>query len=104
MTEQLDVVLFAALERWWQANRVPLAARGVTGTLQGPLEAAGMDPVYILHLDSEHLEAEAHLFRGGTLLLHGLDKHAGGGIESGSVEVGDADGLTTALAQLAARA
>jgi hypothetical protein len=34
----------------------------------------GMDPVYLLRLDSVRAEAEATLFRGETLLLATLDK------------------------------
>lgn len=75
MTEQLDVLLSAALQRWWNANRSALAARGVIATLQGRYDALGMDPIYILHMDSEHRETEALLFRGGTVLFQGVDKH-----------------------------
>lgn len=62
-------MLFAALERWWQASPEPLMRRGVAGTLQGPFEAPGMDPVYFLRLGSDRREAQAALFRGGILLL-----------------------------------
>jgi hypothetical protein len=66
VTDPRDAILFAAVERWWQANRELLVRRGVAATLQGPLDAPGMDPVYIFHLDSERREAEAVLFRGGS--------------------------------------
>src|ERR1700730_12639341 len=101
MTESLDTILFAAVERWWQANREPLLSRGVTATLQGPLEAPGMDPVYILHLDSERREAEALLFRGGILLISGFDKRSMAEIESSSVDAAAEDDITTALASFA---
>ena len=65
-----------ALERWQESNRVPLFKRGVIVTLHGPFEALGMDPVYVLHLDSDSREAEASLFRKGILLLAGFDKES----------------------------
>jgi hypothetical protein len=68
MAEQNDPVLFAAVERWWQVNREPLAARGVVTSLLGPRDEPGMDPVYILQLASERAEAQVPLFRGGPLL------------------------------------
>jgi hypothetical protein len=58
VTGQPDVLLFAALERWWDTNRSALATQGMTGTLQGPFDALGMDPVYILRMDSERRETE----------------------------------------------
>jgi hypothetical protein len=69
VTEPLDLLLPAALV---EASRSLLAARGVTATLQGPFDAPGMDPVYILHMDSEHRETEVCLFRGGTVLFDGF--------------------------------
>jgi hypothetical protein len=103
MAEQRDAILFAAIESWWEVNRESLAARGVVAALQRPLEAPGMDPVYILHLDSERAESEAVLFRGGILLLNGFDKHAAREIVSSSVDAATEDSLTAALAGLADR-
>jgi hypothetical protein len=69
VADEADVMLFTALERWWDASRSSLAARGVTAALEGPFEALGMDPVYILHMDSERRETEVLLFRGGIVLF-----------------------------------
>jgi hypothetical protein len=104
VAEHRDAVLFATIERWREFNREPLAGRGVAATLQGPFEAQGMDPVYILHLDSERAESEAVLFRGGILLVNGFDKRAAKEIVSSSVDGATEEGLTAALASLAERA
>jgi hypothetical protein len=82
---------------------VPLLKRGVTATLHGPFEGPGMDPVYILHLDSGSREAEASLFRGGTLLLAGFYKGSAEA-ETSSIEVASEGELTTLLANVAERA
>jgi hypothetical protein len=103
MTGDLDAILFTALERWWETNREPLMRRGVTGTLQGPLEAPGMDPVYFLRLESDRWEAEASLFRGGILLLAGFDKKTAE-IENSSIEATAGSDLIAALAGFAERA
>ena len=104
VTEQPDVLLFAALERWWNVNRSALATHGVIATLQGPLDAPGMDPVYILRMDSERRETEVILFRGGTVLFEGFDKHTLARILGSFVEVNSGDDLTDALARFAERA
>ena len=104
VTEQADVLLFAALERWWDTSRSALAARGVTATLQGPFDALGMDPVYILHMDSERREADVLLLRGGIVLFEGFDKHALTTIQESSVEVSSGDDLADALDRFTERA
>jgi hypothetical protein len=104
VTEQLDVLLSAALQRWVITNRSALATRGVIVTLQGPFDAPGMDPIYILRMDSEHRETEAVLFRGGTVLFDGIDKHTTARIQGSSVEVSSAAGLADALGRFAERA
>jgi hypothetical protein len=104
VTEQADVLLFAALQRWWDTSRTALAARGVTATLQGPFDALGMDPVYILHMDSERSEADVLLFRGGIVLFEGFDKHALTTIRESSVEVSSGDDLVDALDRFTERA
>ncbi len=43
MTEQLDVLLSAALQRWWYGSRLALATRRVIATLQRPFDALGME-------------------------------------------------------------
>lgn len=69
----------------------------MTATLEGPFEALGMDPVYILHMDSERRETEVLLFRGGLVLFQCLDKHALAEVQGSSVEVTSEDGLADAL-------
>jgi hypothetical protein len=49
-------------------------------------------------------EAEAALFRGGTLLLSGFDKHTATEIVTSSVEAATEDDLIAALASFAERA
>lgn len=104
VTEQLDVLLSSALQRWLITSRPALAARGVIVTLQGPFDAPGMDPIYILHMNSEHRETEVLLFRGGTVLFDGIDKQTTARIQAGSVEVTSAEGLADALGRFAERA
>jgi hypothetical protein len=72
--EDLDARLAAALDGWVVDNREALVARGVKVVLDGPHDPMGMDPVYLLRLDSARAESEATLFRGGTLLLATVDK------------------------------
>ena len=103
MTEPLDLLLPAALERWWKASRSSLAARGVIASLKGPFDAPGMDPVYILRMDSEHRETEVCLFRGGTVLFNGFDKHQAAKVDSGSAEMSSEHDLAGLLARLAER-
>jgi hypothetical protein len=103
VAEQNDPVLFAAVERWWQVNREPLAARGVVTSLLGPRDEPGMDPVYILQLASERAEAQVSLFRGGLLLRSRLDKRTATDIVSNSIEAVTEDDVTAALAHLAER-
>jgi hypothetical protein len=104
MTAQPDVLLFAALERWWNTHRSALATHGVTGMLQGPFDAPGMDPVYILRMDSERRETEVILFPGGTVLFEGFDKDTLARIQGSWVEVNTGDDLAAALARFAERA
>jgi len=104
VTEQLDVLLFAALERWQNASRPALAAREVIATLQGPFDAPGMDPVHLLRLISQRSETEVRLFRGGSVLIGRFDKHTDAGIRSTSMEVGSGDDLMAALSLFAANA
>jgi hypothetical protein len=99
--ERRDAILFAAIERWWEVNRESLAGCAVAATLRGPFESPGMDPVYILHLESEGAESEAVLFRGGILLLQGFDKRAAKEIASSSVDAATEEALTAALFSLA---
>jgi hypothetical protein len=103
VTKPLDLLLPAALERWWKASRSLLAARGVTATLQGRFDAPGMDPVYILHMDSEHRETVVCLFQGGTVLFDGFDKQHAAKVDGGSAEVGSEHDLVGLLARLAER-
>jgi len=103
VTEPLDLLLPAALERWWKASRSLLAAREVTATLQGPFDAPGMDPVYILDMDSEHRETEVCLFQGGTVLFDGFDKHHAAKVDVGFAEVSSEHELVGLLARLAER-
>ncbi len=72
--KDLDVRLAATLNAWVIGNREALTARGVHILLDGPHDPIGMDPVYLLRLDSARAEAEAVLFLGGTVLLATLDK------------------------------
>jgi hypothetical protein len=104
VTEQADVLLCAALERWWNTSRSALAAQGVTATLRGPFDAPGMDPVYILHTDSERRETEVVLFRGGIVLFEGFDKRALMTIQGSSVKVSRGDDLADVLGRFAERA
>jgi hypothetical protein len=71
----LDARLAASVERWVDAHREGLLARGVMLRLDGPNQPNGtMDPVYLLRLDGIRAEAEAVLFEGGMLLLATFDK------------------------------
>ena len=63
----------------------------------------GMDPVYILHMDSEHRETEVCLFQGGTVLFDGFDKHHAAKVDVGSAEVSSEHELVGLLARLAER-
>jgi hypothetical protein len=101
MAEQNDPVLFAVVERWWQINREPLAARGVVTSLLGPRDEPGMDPVYILQLASERAEAQASLFRGGLLIRSRFYKRTATEIVSNSIAAVTEDDITAALAHLA---
>jgi len=69
-----DAANFAAMTAWVAGNNNELERRGIAVLLDGPFEALGMDPVYILKLESSEGEAEACLFRGGTQLMAHLDK------------------------------
>ena len=64
-----DEGLAAAFADWVREHRHELAERGVRVELEGPFDPMGMDPHYLLRLRSSGNEAEASLFRGGTLLL-----------------------------------
>jgi hypothetical protein len=101
VTDGLDGILFQEIERWWDANRASLAAGGTVAVLQGPFEAVGMDPVYIVRLDSGHREAEAHLFRGGILLLYSLGRNEPVGVENDAVDITSAGELTETLDRFA---
>jgi hypothetical protein len=103
MAEQNDPVLFAAVERWWQINREPLAVRGVVTSLLGPSDEPGMGPVYILRLASNRAEAQASLFRGGLLLRSRFDKRTATEVVSNSIAAVTEDDITAALAHLAER-
>jgi hypothetical protein len=103
MTEQNDRVLFAAVERWWQVSRQPLAARGVATHLLGPRDEPGTGPVYILRLAGERAGAQASLFRGGLLLRSRFGKRTATEIVSNSVAAVTEDDITAALAYLAER-
>jgi hypothetical protein len=71
-----DERLAVALAEWARDRREELAERGVRVELEGPFDSMGMDPVYLLRLCSSGNEAEATLFRGGTLLLATSDDKA----------------------------
>jgi hypothetical protein len=103
VADQLDAVLFQALEGWWQAIEQDLATRGVAASLQGPLEAPGMDPVFILHLETDRWEKEACLFRGGLLLLSCLNKMTAEN-ENSSINAATTEDLIVGLDELAGRA
>lgn len=62
-----------------------------------------MNPVYILHIDSDHRETEVSLFRGGTVLFDGFDKRTLTRIQGSSVEVNSGDDLADVLARFAER-
>ena len=62
-----------------------------------------MDPVYILHMDSEHRETEVCMFQGGTVLFDGFDKHHAAKVDVGSAEVSSEHELVGLLARLAER-
>ncbi len=64
-----------ALAAWVAAEREQLEGREVRVEVDGPHDPVGMDPVYILRLRTGN-EAEAVLFRGGTLLLATYDEAA----------------------------
>jgi hypothetical protein len=101
VARQPGMLLPAALERWCNASRSALAARGVTATPRGPSDAPGMDPVYILRLDSDRRETEVSLFREGTILISGFDKHTLERIPGSAVQVSSGDDLVATLARSA---
>ncbi len=71
-----DERLSTALAEGVRDHRQELAQRGVRVEVEGPFDPMGMDPVYLLRLRGSGNEAEASLFRGGTLLLATYDDEA----------------------------
>jgi hypothetical protein len=57
--ESLDLELGSTLGAWADAHASSLAL-----DLEGPLDAPGMDPTWILRISGASLEAEVHLFYG----------------------------------------
>lgn len=100
IVDDLDERLAASLDAWVASNRDALIARGVQVVLDGPHDPMGMDPVYLLRLDSARAEAEATLFRGGTVLLATLDKTSKT-VRQGHVDASQERDLTEALTRLA---
>lgn len=100
VVDDLDERLAATLAAWVASNRDALTARGVQVVLDGPHDPMGMDPVYLLRLDSPRAEAEATLFRGGTVLLATVDK-ARRTVQQGHVDASEGRDVTEALARLA---
>jgi hypothetical protein len=59
--------IVAAVERWRCDRAGALDAEGATLTVEGPFDAPGMDPVYILRLERSPIEIVVFVFRGGVL-------------------------------------
>ncbi|MGX6605786.1 hypothetical protein ACWKSP_27180 [Micromonosporaceae bacterium Da 78-11] len=57
--ESQDLELGSALSSWAESHSGSLSM-----TLQGPLDAPGMDPTWLLHLTGRLIEAEVVLFYG----------------------------------------
>lgn len=95
-----DERLATALAQWARDHREKLAARGVRVEVEGPFDPMGMDPVYLLRLRSSGNEAEASLFRGGTLLLATYDD-AATDVRQSHVEAVAPSDVTAALTALA---
>ena len=95
-----DGALETALAEWAHKQREPLAKRGVQLELDGPFDPVGMDPVYLLRLRGSGNEAEASLFRGGTLLLATFDD-AATEVRESHIEAVMAADVTAALSALA---
>jgi hypothetical protein len=104
VTEQLDVLLSAALQRWVITNRSALATRGVIVTLQGPFDAPGIDPFTSSAWTASTAKQKQSYSRGGTVLFDGIDKHTTARSQGSSVEVSSAAGLADALGRFAERA
>jgi hypothetical protein len=59
--------IIAAMEQWRRDRTGVLQAAGTALTVEGPFEAPGMDPVYILRLEQPAMEIDVAVFRGGIL-------------------------------------
>lgn len=98
-----DEGLLRAAERWVQENRDDLVERGVDVRVSRPHDPVGMDPVYVVGLNSEHAEAEASLFRGGTILLAGYVKSTATAMDPWHVDASSPGQVHAALTDLATR-
>ncbi len=97
-----DAANFEAMTKWVAVAKCPGDLVGVAVALDGPFEALGMDPVYLLRLDSACGEAEASLFRGGTQLMVHVDK-VSLEVWQGHVDAATPTEITAALTALANR-
>ncbi len=95
-----DERLARALAAWVATEREQLEGREVRLNVDGPYDPVGMDPVYILRLRSSGKEAEAVLFRGGTLLLATYDE-AAAEVRESHVDAASPEEVKAALTALA---
>jgi hypothetical protein len=98
-----DSTLLRAAEAWVGSNTAALDRRGVSVHVSGPHDPCGMDPVYVVGLDSARAEVEARLFRGGTVLLAGYAKSEAAELEQWHAQVETAQGVLDVLDELAGR-
>ncbi|TDC04058.1 hypothetical protein E1267_23985 [Nonomuraea longispora] len=59
--------IVAAVEQWRRDRAGVLEAEGISLGVEGPFEAPGIDPVYILRLERPPVEIHVCVFRGGVL-------------------------------------
>ncbi|MBG0813803.1 hypothetical protein [Planomonospora sp. ID82291] len=95
-----DEPTVAAVERWRRDRSEALAADGITLTVEGPFDAPGMDPVYILQMERASIECVVAVFRGGTLDVTRVDWDDQS-LEQEGVQVSSAVELAEALDRIA---
>ncbi|NUW42946.1 hypothetical protein [Nonomuraea rhodomycinica] len=92
--------IIAPVERWRRDRAGALEAAGTILTMEGPFEAGGMDPVYILRLEQPPTEIDVAVFRGGILDVTRVNWDDLSLAQEG-VQVSTADELIAALDRVA---
>ncbi|MEV0145870.1 MULTISPECIES: hypothetical protein [unclassified Nonomuraea] len=92
--------IIAAVERWRHDRAGALEAADTTLTVEGPFEAPGMDPVYIIRLEQPPMEIDFAVFRDGILNVTRVNWDDLSLAQEG-VRVSSADELIAALERIA---